>query len=137
MMKLNGHYYLKSNEALNALTEAKAVFYAYKDQNCPLPPVKGIKHLDTKHMTYMFSVFEDTYRLVERLYDVTDDEHIKLTGLIAELEPCIYETHNITDYDDYVASKNAGTFINDSSYRRFLYNVGVERSIEFLRGTTP
>ena len=119
------------------MTEAKAVFYAYKDQNCPLPPIKGIKHLDDKHFVYVLSIFEDTYRLLERLYDVTDDEHIKLNWLIAELEPCIYEKHNITDYNEYVMKKNSGTFINDSSYRRFLYNVGVERSIEFLRGTTP
>ena len=137
MMKLNGHYYLKSTEALNACTDAKAVFYAYKDQNCPLPPVRGIKHLDSDHMTYVLSVFEDTYRLLERLYDTTTDDHIKLDLLVEELKPCIYEKHNITDYDEYVLSKNQGTFIGDSSYRRFLYNVGVERSIDFLRGTTP
>ena len=137
MIKLNGHYYLKSKEALDAVAAAKAVFYAYRDQNCPLPPVRGIKHLDNIHMTYALSVFEDTYRLLERLYDVTEDEYVKVDLLIAELEPCIYEKHNIIDYDEYIMKKNSGMPINDSAYRRFLYNVGVERSIEFLRGTTP
>lgn len=137
MIKLNGHYYLKVNEMRDAITDAREIFYLYKDQACPIKPPGGIKHLDTNHLSYVMSIFDDIFKLLNRLYEITDEEYVKLEALQAELEITIYEAHNISDYDNYVMQKNSGTHINDSTYRRFLYNVCLKRSIDFLKRATP
>ena len=133
MIKLNGHCYLKDYEMRDAITDAREVFYLYKDQACPIKPPAGIKHMDSIHQKYVLTVFDDVLRLLDRLYELTDEEYVKLDMLQAELEITIYEKHNISDYDTYVLQKNTGTHINDSSYRRFLYNVCFERSMDFLK----
>lgn len=137
MVKLNGHYYLKDYEMRGAITDAREVFYLYKDQACPIKPPAGIKHMDRTHQTYALSVFDDILRLLSRLYEITDEEYVKLEALQAELEITLYEAHNISNYDEYIMKKNSGMPINDSSYRRFLYNVCLERSIDFLKRVTP
>ena len=137
MVKLNGHYYLKDYEMRGAITDAREVFYLYKDQACPIKPPAEIKHMDSTHQTYVLSVFDDIFRLLSRLYEITDEEYVKLEALQAELEVTIYEAHNISDYDNYVMQKNSGSYTNDSSYRRFLYNICLERSIDFLKRAMP
>jgi hypothetical protein len=137
VIKLNGHYYLKDYEMRDAITDAREIFYLYKDHACPINPPAGIKHMDGTHRTYVLSVFDDILNLLNRLYEITDEDYVKLDMIQAELEITVYEKHNISDYDTYVLQKNTGTYINDSSYRRFLYNVCFERSADFLRRVIP
>jgi hypothetical protein len=137
VIKLNGHCYLKDYEMRDAITDAREIFYLYMDHACPINPPAAIKHMDSAHRTYVLSVFDDILNLLNRLYEIADEEYVKLEALQAELEITMYEAHNISNYDEYVMQKNSGTHINDSAYRRFLYNVCLERSTEFLKRATP
>ena len=68
--------------------------------------------MDGTHRTYVLSVFDDILNLLNRLYEITDEDYVKLDMIQAELEITVYEKHNISDYDTYVLQKNTGTYIN-------------------------